>query len=125
MISTVRLLGTAVAQLGGQAVRRLRPQHAGAPDGQSATHSSEALENQLLRGQLLARVSHLEGNESQRRRQVFRIFLELVLVSRFGPALASDPGFANVLDQVQQAMEADPVLRVCVDKAMDEVLKGA
>lgn len=123
MSSSVRRLETAVTQLRSRGATPLkgRPTDARPVQGFPAP-DPEVIAERSLRAQLLARVPQLSGDEAQRRRQVFRIFLELVLASRFGPALVSDPGFPRLLDEVREAMEADLVLMTSIDRVIREVI---
>jgi len=64
------------------------------------------------------RVKAIKRDDPKRGNKVFRIFLESVLLSEFGEGLINDPGFYNMVGDIQQAMEADPELSNAIDKAI-------
>ena len=45
-----------------------------------------------------------------------------VLLSHFGEGLVNDPGFFRMLDEVQGALEGDPVSASMVSTAIDQLL---
>ncbi|MGV2895794.1 hypothetical protein ACNPPY_08350 [Achromobacter sp. AGC78] len=60
--------------------------------------------------ELLKRVASLAPDDQERERKAFRYFLEAALVSDMGTSLINDPKFHQLVDIVQQRMEAQPEL---------------
>lgn len=76
--------------------------------------------------QVLARkIAAVDRDDPQARRKVFRIYLESVLLQELGAALAVDPGFAAMVDRVQDTMEGDSGLKEAMDQAGGLLLKKA
>ncbi len=53
------------------------------------------------------------------------MFLETVILSELGQALASDPSFQVMLDHVQQQMESDPDLAKAASEAAQFLVQAA
>lgn len=68
------------------------------------------------------RVKSLDRDDPQRGRKAFRVFLEAVLLSRFGDHLINDSQFHQLVDDIQGALEADPELNALVRRAIDALL---
>jgi len=68
------------------------------------------------------RVKALDADDPKRGRKAFRIFLESVLLAELGDALINDPGFYQMVDDVQQAMEQDPQIADAIGKAVNILL---
>ena len=66
---------------------------------------------------LLTRVSALESDDPERERKAFRYFLEAALLSELGAGLINDPKFHQLVDIVQQRMQAQPDLLAASQKA--------
>lgn len=75
-----------------------------------------------LGGVIQLRVKQIAHDDPQRGRKAFRVFLEAVLLSHFGDALANDPKFYQVLDDIQSAMENDTASAVLVERAIGHLL---
>jgi len=60
--------------------------------------------------ELVARVAALNPDDPGRERKAFRYFLEAALLSDLGSNLINDPKFHQLVDIVQQRMEAQPDL---------------
>jgi hypothetical protein len=75
--------------------------------------------------QVARAVVAIEPNDPDRRRKAFRIYLQAVLVRECGIRRADDPGFQDLVDRVQQAMEADPRLRSSIETAGNMLLESA
>ncbi|TQJ96180.1 hypothetical protein [Achromobacter sp. SLBN-14] len=60
--------------------------------------------------ELLKRVASLAPDDPERERKAFRYFLEAALVSDLGANLINDSKFHQLVDIVQQRMEAQPEL---------------
>lgn len=68
------------------------------------------------------RVRQIGRDDPQRGRKAFRVFLEVVLASHFGPSLINDPGFHQMVDDVQRAMEANADCGRLIDSAIAQLL---
>ena len=68
------------------------------------------------------RISQINPDDPQRGRKAFRVFLEVVLLSQFGEQMVNDPKFHQLVDDVQAAMEADPVSGPMVGSAIAHLL---
>ncbi|SFV16627.1 hypothetical protein [Pseudoduganella namucuonensis] len=68
------------------------------------------------------RVAQIAPDDPNRGRKAFRVFLEAVLLSHFGAGLANDARFYQMLDDVQDAMEADPASGALVEEAIGHLL---
>lgn len=74
-------------------------------------------------GAVIARRIHaIDPSDPDRRRKAFRVFLESVLLAELGEALINDPGFYQLVDQVQAQMHADADLARAMDEAADLLL---
>lgn len=60
--------------------------------------------------ELVSRVGALNPDDPARERKAFRYFLEAALLSDLGTNLINDPKFHQLVDVVQQRMEAQPDL---------------
>jgi len=60
--------------------------------------------------ELVSRVGALNPDDPGRERKAFRYFLEAALLSDLGTSLINDPKFHQLVDIVQQRMEAQPEL---------------
>lgn len=77
-----------------------------------------------LSGLIQQRVKQIAQDDPQRGRKAFRVFLEAVLLAHFGEALAHDPKFYQVLDDIQSAMENDAASAVMIQSAIGHLLAG-
>jgi hypothetical protein len=68
------------------------------------------------------RVSQIRADDSARGRKAFRIFVEAVLLSHFGDAVAQDPKFHQVVDDVQREMESNATVALMVEMAIGHLL---
>ncbi|MES2635143.1 MAG: hypothetical protein V4669_19410 [Pseudomonadota bacterium] len=71
------------------------------------------------------RIRAIDTKDPQRGRKAFRMFLETVILSELGQALASDPSFQVMLDHVQQQMESDPDLAKAASEAAQFLVQAA
>ena len=71
------------------------------------------------------RVRSISADDPERERKALRVFLETVLLSELGPELVNDPGFAAMVDHVQQQMTSDPELASAARQAAQTLLKSA
>ncbi len=75
--------------------------------------------------QVARAVVAIEPTDPDRRRKAFRVYLHAVLARECGIHDADDPGFQDLVERVQHAMEADPRLRSAIDKAGSLLLESA
>ena len=74
-------------------------------------------------GDLIARrVGAVAMDDPHRDQKVFRAFLEATLLAELGEHLISDPRFKDMVDAVQDQMEADPQISAAVDQAVRVLL---
>lgn len=97
-----------------------RPPTAGSrprtPDGAASTSSG------LLAAVVARRIRAIDETDPDRRRKAFRVFLESVLLAELGQTLINDPGFYQLVEQVQVQMEADTGLAQAIDEAGELLL---
>lgn len=103
--------GTATA-----AAAALRSARAGTPA--SATTAAGG----TLRERVMQRLAGVEADDPQRRRRAIRAFIEVRLLDEFGAALANEAGFQQLVDDVAQAMAAQPALHDDLEAAADLLL---
>ena len=72
---------------------------------------------------LLTRVQQLAPDDPERERKAFRYFLEASLLTELGTDILADPGFEQLVDTVQQRMEAQPELLAATRRAAALLLK--
>jgi hypothetical protein len=68
------------------------------------------------------RVSVIEPADPDRRRKVFRVFLESMLLEEWGAQLINDPAFYQLVETVHSQMAADARLQSLMDQAADRLL---
>ena len=74
-------------------------------------------------GALIAgRVAAIPVDDPDRKRKVFRAFLEATLLAELGEHLQADPLFGNMVDAVQEQMTADPQIAAAVEQAVQVLL---
>lgn len=79
---------------------------------------------QNVAGLIEVRIKQIAQDDPQRGRKAFRVFLEVVLLSKFGEQMVADPKFYQMLDDVQNAMEADPACSKLIGEAIAHLLAG-
>ena len=79
-----------------------------------------------LADRIQQQVRAIAADDPQRRRRLLRCTLEACLLAEWGDAVADDPAFHALVDEVQQRIEDEPSLRAVVDEALASVdLPGA
>lgn len=68
------------------------------------------------------RVAGIDPADPQRGRKAFRVFLESVLLQELGSDLHLDPGFHQMVDDVQRMLEQDPRCAPLVRDAISHLL---
>jgi hypothetical protein len=86
----------------------------------AATSSNYSPQN--LEALIGRRIKAIEGDDPQRGRKVFRVFLESVLLAHFGEQLINDPAFYQIVDNIQTSMEADADVSRLVAEAVRQLL---
>ena len=77
---------------------------------------------QRLGGLIGQRVKALDPDDPKRGKKAFRIFLESILLVELGETLINDPGFYQMIDDIQRTMEQDPRITEAIDKAVSILL---
>jgi hypothetical protein len=108
-----------------QVAQLRKRQGASRASAQGAPSGGEAAEGKDLAAVVAERIRAIPGDDPQRERKAFRLFLETVLVSELGPSIANDPSFAVMVDHVQQQMESDAQLAQASREAARALLKAA
>lgn len=70
-------------------------------------------------------VAVIAPDDPDRNRKAFRAYLRAVLARDLGIRRSEDPSFQALVDQVQDAMEADPRVRRSIQEAGRLLLDGA
>jgi hypothetical protein len=65
----------------------------------------------------LQRIRSIAQDDPDRSRKALRVYLETTLLQAFGPQLALDAGFTQLLDAVQDRMAADPQIAAVAERA--------
>jgi len=115
-VTSIDPTGKLFAYLRSQA-QDLQRQAAAAPPRQPGAVPGQVAQRRTFEEQLAAGVAAIDGEDPQRKRKAFRVFLEAILLRDIEPALINSPGFAGLVDRVQTTMEADPALKPAVDEA--------
>lgn len=71
---------------------------------------------------IASRVGIVDPNDPERKAKVFRAFLEATLVAELGDRVLLDPSFGNMVDAVQEQMQADPQIASAVDQTVQLLL---
>lgn len=92
------------------------PRNAAGARGQ-ATRSQDGPPRSLA-DRVQQQVRAISPDDPQRRRRRLRCALEACLQAEWGDAVADDPAFQALVDQVQQRIENEPSLQPIVDDAL-------
>jgi hypothetical protein len=93
------------------------------PDRRRAGAAARGGHQPSLSALIELRVKSIARDDPQRGRKAFRVFLEAVLLSQFGERLINDPGFYQMVENVQAALESAPGSAPLVKQAIDELLR--
>jgi len=93
---------------------------AGAAPGAAAPATVQATASALAQ-----RIAAIAPGDPDGRRKAVRVVLEIELARAFGSALLNDPGFAQMLDAVQDQMQADAQSATAVHALGGLLLAGA
>ncbi|MGC3963609.1 MAG: hypothetical protein QM803_09860 [Rhodocyclaceae bacterium] len=70
--------------------------------------------------QLLARrIDAIEATDPDRRRKIFRAFLETTLLAEFGQHIINDPAFYSLVSKVEDTMSDDAGVQQAIDQAVE------
>ena len=106
----------------GQLAARTPGRKTGARAGKAGTAAKARYAASELTALIEQRVRHIGLDDPQRGRKAFRVFLEAVLLSHFGPALVADPKFFQMVDEVQGGLEADNACTELIAAAISHLL---
>ncbi|MBV8659152.1 MAG: hypothetical protein JO142_15130 [Burkholderiales bacterium] len=95
------------------------------PKTQGGRTSRQTAKPQQIGALIARRVKAIRPDDPDRGRKAFRIFLESVLINELGESLINDPGFYDMVDQIQQQMEQHPAITAAMQDAIGKLLKGA
>jgi hypothetical protein len=98
-------------------VASLRKPSSGSTATKSQAKQGKLHEERDIAGLIAQRVLVIDPDDPQRERKAFRIFLESVLLAELGGDLISDPGFYQMVEDVQLQMESDPELALAISQA--------
>lgn len=126
-MSSISSVQQIVAAIRAQMTEKIAPgQHRvqGAKTLQSVKTKADitALQQQRMGKLLGQRVKALDPDDPQRGKKAFRIFLESVLLAELGETLINDPGFYQMVDDIQKAMEQDTQIAAAIGKAVNLLL---
>jgi hypothetical protein len=96
-----------------------------APAGQPkrpAAPKSGARRTEDLASAIARRITAIDKTDPDRRRKAFRVFLESVMLDEWGQQLINDPGFQQLVDNVQSQMETRADLRELMQEAASRLL---
>lgn len=82
----------------------------------------QAAAQQPLSAAMMQRIAAIDGADPQRRRKAVRMLLEAELAREFGATLLNDPALPQILDAVQDRMQADAQLADAVHALGDWLL---
>lgn len=118
MVGTIGPVQQIVAAIRAEMAGRVQ---AGAPRRQADAKTARKPASRT--GSLIAeRVRALDPADPDRGRKAFRVFLESVLLAELGEELINDPGFYQLVDQVQRTMEDSPQISAAMSKAVGRLL---
>lgn len=100
------------------------PLVAGRPGRKGAGSDSRQMNQSGLGKLITLRVGALQAQDPERGRKAFRIFLESVLVNELGENLINDPGFSEMVEDIQAQMEKDSHIAAAMREAIGQLLSG-
>ena len=71
------------------------------------------------------RVAQIGAEDTDRRRRIVRAFLESCVARTFGIAAPQDPAFGHVIEQVRDAIRADPDLAAAMERVVERLSAAA
>jgi len=91
----------------------------------ATTRGASEKSNRSISKLIAQRVKSIRPDDPKRGKKVFRIFLESVLLNEFGEQLIDDTVFYQMVDEIQEAMEADIRTAAAINTAVSTLLDGA
>jgi len=116
-MSGIASVGQLVAVIQSRLRERTQPGVAGGTARRSARAAPRSL-GELVESQ----VARIDPDDPQRGRKAFRVFLESVLLHELGGHLNLDPGFHQMVEDVQRVLEQDPNCAPLVRDAISHLL---
>ncbi|MBI2308395.1 MAG: hypothetical protein HYU78_13915 [Rhodocyclales bacterium] len=89
----------------------------------ATTASARRADTEALREQIACSIRAIDPDDPARVGKTVRVFVESVLSWQFGAGLLSDPGFADLVNDVQSALESDPEFFAALERAMSETVE--
>jgi DNA mismatch repair protein MutH len=115
-MNDITSLGQLVAVIQAQFATRLRP------GGRAAPAAGVKRDTAPLGDLIELRVGQIAGDDPERGRKAFRVFLESVLLQELGNGLSTDPRFHQLVDDVQHTLETDQRCAPLVQDAITHLL---
>ncbi|BBB70233.1 hypothetical protein UNDYM_5980 (plasmid) [Undibacterium sp. YM2] len=128
-MSGINSVSQIVTLLRTQMVKKVRPASKPAGTLKSPTIKKDGKQKKLeapgrIEELISLRVKAINPDDPKKGKKAFRIFLESVLLSELGENLVNDPGFYQMVSDIQDAMEADPQILEVINKAVADLLEG-
>jgi hypothetical protein len=73
--------------------------------------------------QLASRISAIDKSDPDRRRKIFKAFLESALLAELGQDVINDPAFYRLIEDVYGAMSNDAQIKQSIEAAVDTLEK--
>jgi hypothetical protein len=122
MASSIGQVNQLAAAIALQLSRSAEPQRAGPARAKKAEAARRGAERDLS-ALIGLRVREIDPADPQRGKRAFRVFLEAVLLQKFGERLINDPGFHQLVDEIQGALDTDPKTHAMVKSAAEQLIK--
>jgi hypothetical protein len=123
MVSPVNPVSQLVAAIRTQLATQSEQASAKQTSGrQKSSRAGSPVPLQGIESLVQEKIKRIDRNDPDRGRKAFRIFLETILLSQFGEGLINDPGFYQMVDDVQYAMESDAEINEAIRAAVQHLL---
>lgn len=86
--------------------------------GAENTASTRRASTAALREQIAHSIRAIDPDDPSRAAKTMHVFVESVLSWQFGAELLSDPGFSDLVGDVQRTLESDPEFFKALERAM-------
>ncbi|MFZ6770558.1 hypothetical protein ACO0LM_26180 [Undibacterium sp. Di26W] len=93
-----------------------------AKKGNLRAKKSQAPAQKNVGSLIVQKVAEIPLEDPNRRRKTFRVFLESVLLDELGDVLVADPRFFQMVDHIQDQMEADEEIAPVIEQAINLLL---
>ena len=93
-------------------------------DARNATRAAGGARasNSVLSQRTLQHIRAIDRDDPGRTRKAWRIFLEAAVLAELGEQVRQDPAFYQLIEAVQETMQADAELADAIQRAMDSLL---